>query len=162
MKTNYSYFISTLLLIGICAFGIKGGETSEKDFKPNLEGTWKLISFKYGKDQEFTKVPPFMQYRKMLTKAHFTWVSYGENGDDVIGAGGGTYKIKGNKYIETSEFFHPHRPDIIGSATTFDFSLDGNYWKISGVIKSVKIDPKTGKSTEIEETKLSEVWERIN
>lgn len=162
MNAIFKNILFGLILIGISAFGFHQDGGTKKGFKPNLEGTWKLISFKYGTETEFTKVPHFMQYRKILTKGHFAWVSYGENGDDVIGAGGGTYKIKGSKYTETSSYFHPHRPDIIGSGTEFDFSLDGKYWKISGVIKSVKIDPKTGKTSEITETKLSEVWERIN
>ena len=153
-----------MIFVMILAFGIHKEDqqnTSKKGVKPNLEGAWRLISYKYGKDTEFTKVPRFMSYRKILTKGHFTWVSYGENGDDVIGAGGGSYKVNGSKYTETSDFFHPFRSDIVGTSTEFDFSLSGNIWKISGVIKSVKIDPKTGKSSEITETKLSEVWERM-
>ena len=161
MNAIYKTFLTALMLFGICAFA-PNTETKGDGFKPNLEGTWQLISFKYGTDTEFTKVPSFMEYRKILTKEHFTWVSYGENGDDVIGAGGGTYKIKGGKYTETSDFFHPSGTVAPGTSTEFDFSLDGNYWKITGVIKSVKIDPETGKSSKIEETSLSEVWERVN
>lgn len=158
MNTIYKFGIMAFLLIGVCAFSIPH---QNKDMKPDLTGTWRLISFKYGNSTAFKKVPPFMKYRKILTKDHFTWVSYGEHGDDVIGAGGGTYKVKGGKYTETSNFFHPAGTVSPGTSTEFDFSIEGNYWKITGVIKSVKIDPKTGKTMEIEETKLSEVWERV-
>jgi len=161
MNAIYKKIIIGVFCLAMCSLSFTTTDATGDGLKPNLEGTWRLISYKYGKDDSFSKVPPFMEYRKMLTKNHFTWVSYGENGDDVIGAGGGTYQVKGNKYTETSDFFHPAGTVPPGTSTDFEFDLSGNTWKISGVIKSVKIDPKTGKTDKIEEIKLAEVWERV-
>ena len=65
----------------------------------HIQGTWELESFKYGTDKEYNEVPEFVKYVKSVTDTHFSWASYGEDGD-VVGAGGGTYEVEGNKYIE--------------------------------------------------------------
>jgi hypothetical protein len=148
------------ILIGcLCLFLF--GFQSKKDSDLNLEGTWKLVSYKYGLEKQFSDVMPFIEYRKIVTKKHFTWVSYGESGNDVIGAGGGTYLIKDGKYVETSDFFHPMGTEIIGTSTAFDFEVTGNQWKIYGTVRAVSLDPKTGKLDKVEQIRLEEVWERI-
>ncbi len=152
--------ISKNIFIGCLCFLLFGFQ-SKKDTNPNLEGTWRLISYKYGLEKQFSDVLPFVEYRKTVTKTHFTWVSYGESGNDVIGAGGGTYTIKDGKYLETSDFFYPMAKELIGTSTSFDFELTGNKWKISGTVKAVNLDPKTGKHDKVEEIRLEEVWERI-
>lgn len=152
--------ISKQILIGCLCFFLFGFQ-SKKDSIPNLEGTWKLVSYKYGLEKSFSDVLPFIEYRKIITKTHFTWVSYGEDGDDIIGAGGGTYTLKDGKYTEKSDFFHPMGKEIIGTSTTFNSELNGKTWKISGTIKSVTIDPKSGKHDKVEQIRLEEIWEKI-
>ena len=164
MKKHLYILLSGLLLLGITGFYGTLEEKEEKKEvlgKESLEGTWRLISYKYGEDGFFSEVPKFMEYRKILTKKNYTWVSYGENGDDVIGSGGGTYTLKGGKYVEHIDFFHPYHEGLIGTSTEFDSKMSGNTWSISGTIRSIKINPKTKKKEVIKETKLSEVWERV-
>jgi len=44
--------------------------------------------------------------------------------------GVGTYKIEGDKYIETTEFFY--LPQYVGTSVEFTFKVEGDLWYTSG------------------------------
>lgn len=126
-----------------------------------LIGSWKMVSYRYGNDSIFREVPIFTKFVKHLTKSHFTWVSYQEDGNMIVGAGGGTYRTDGETYTENIEFFHPVGTGIIGTSVDFNYRTDGRKWFISGWVKSVQFDPKTGKYDLVDSTKLEENWLKI-
>jgi hypothetical protein len=66
--------------------------------------------------------------------------------------GAGTWKVSGNTYTETTEFFYD--PHYVGNAVTFTFKFEGGRWIIYGTIPQMTGDTKTG------EEKLEEVWKR--
>lgn len=162
MKPILKTVFGLLLLVGLCGFNSDRRLNSKMVAKEDLKGVWELISYKYGSETSFSGVPSFVQYKKFISDDNFHWVSYGENGDDVIGAGGGKFKLENGKYIETIEFFHPVGTGLIGNSTKFDFTLEGDTWAIEGFIKSVKLDPTTGRTLSIDSIKLSEVWQRMD
>jgi hypothetical protein len=124
-------------------------------------GSWSLLQYKYGADADYNDVPEFMYYVKNITTSHFSWCSYNPEDGDVIGAGGGTYTLKGKDYIESTDFWYPSGTSIPGTKTTFTYTLKGNMWTISGYIKNVELNPSTGEMVPIDSTFISEVWQRI-
>jgi len=161
MKYIIKTSIAAILLIGIFGFESNTPKAPASVVKEDLKGVWELISYKYGTETSFSGVPSFVKYKKFISEDNFHWVSYGENGDDVIGAGGGKFKLQNGKYIETIEFFHPVGTGLIGNSTSFNFTLNGDTWAIEGYIKSIKLEPETGRTLAIDSIKLSEVWQRI-
>ena len=119
-----------------------------------------MIKYKQGKDQDLTEVPQVIKYVKYISDRHFGWASYGENGN-VIGAGGGTYKLTNDTYTETIDYFHPHGANLAGSSVTFDYKMKGNDWTISGFVKNIQLNPGTGEYEMVDSVFLEEVWRKL-
>lgn len=130
----------------------------------NLQGAWKLISQKIdGKDH------PLAGTRlRFITAGHFAWVQQDKKQleellakndlHDSIAAyhdsfGAGTFKVDGDTYTETTEFFYD--PQNIGTSIQWKFKLDGGLLHTSGHY----VHYKDGKK--IEDLLLEEVWKKI-
>jgi len=136
---------------------------SQKSVK--LQGTWELVSqTENGMDH-----PIEGRHIKLLTKSHYSWarqdkkhlvdlLSKGTQHDSITAYhdayATGTYKVVGDKYIETTEFFYA--PQYIGKSVEFKFKLDGDTWTISGHFSHYNSDKK------IDEVQLDQVWKRID
>lgn len=126
----------------------------------DLRGSWTLIKYKYGTERDLSDVPEIITYVKHLTDKHFSWASYGENGN-LIAAGGGTYMLTAEKYSENIAYFYPLGSNLPGSSVDFDYHLKGNDWTISGYVKNIQINPGNGKYEPIDSVRLEEVWRRL-
>ncbi len=124
-----------------------------------LVGTWKLVSYKYGKDTEFSDMTDMMDQIKLITDSHFTWASYDE--EEMMGAGGGTYTWEEGKYVEQIDFFHPKGDGMAGSTQVFECELDGDRWIHRGYIKHYELDAETLDFVLSDSSRLEEVWVRI-
>jgi hypothetical protein len=130
----------------------------------NLQGAWEMVSQKIdGKDHTIQG-----KQIKLLTGTHYTWVrqdkkqveellAKGTLHDSLLAYhdafGAGTYKVVGNTYIETTEFFY--EPQYIGTSLEFKFTLDGDRWYTSGHYSHF------ARGKKINEILLEEVWKRI-
>ncbi|MGA9407484.1 MAG: hypothetical protein WBW71_10165 [Bacteroidota bacterium] len=131
----------------------------------NLQGTWELVSQKEdGKDH-----PISGRQIKLVTGTHYAWVRQDKkhieellakgNQRDSISAfedtfGAGTYKIVGDTYTETTEFFYA--PQYIGTSLVFTFKLDGDLWYTSGHLSHYENGKK------IDDILLEQVFKRID
>jgi len=130
-----------------------------------LQGTWQLVSqTENGKDHPFTG-----RQIKLLTKTHYSWtrqnkkeveelLAKGTQRDSITAFhdayGTGTYKVVGDKYIETAEFFY--LPQYIGKSVKFKFKLEGGRWYTFGHYSHYEGGKK------IDEVQLNQVWKRID
>jgi len=130
-----------------------------------LQGTWELVSQKEdGKDH-----PISGRQIKLVTPTHYAWFRQDKKQleellakrtqHDSISAyqdafGAGTYKVVGNTYTETTEFFYA--PQYIGTSLAFEFKLDGDLWYTSGHL----IHYEGGKK--IDDILLEQVFKRID
>ena len=137
-------------------------ENTVEEINDNIMGTWKMVSYKHEDDTIFVDVPSFLFYRKFITPTHFSWISYGDEGDNIYGAGGGTYSYTGDKYTENIEYFFPPGSNLPGTTVTFNSEIKGKRWRIYGYVRSVSIDPLSGDYAQADSTWLEEVWENIN
>ncbi|MDX1629712.1 MAG: hypothetical protein R3345_13490, partial [Fulvivirga sp.] len=82
---------------------------SAMDTTNAIMGTWKLLQYRAEKgDSLMSEYPPFVDYMKLITPSHFFWVQYNNEGDQVMGAGSGTYRYNGETYTENIEMSYPH------------------------------------------------------
>jgi hypothetical protein len=130
-----------------------------------LQGAWELVSQKEdGKDH-----PISGRQIKLLTSTHYAWVRQDKNlleellakktQRDSISAyqdafGAGRYKVVGNTYTETTEFFYA--PQYIGTSLKFKFKLANGLWYTSGHYSHFEGGKK------IDEVLLEQVFKRID
>ncbi len=130
-----------------------------------LIGTWELVSQKEdGKDHPITG-----RQIKLVTSGYYAWVRQDKKEleallakrtpHDSISAyqdafGAGTYKVAGNTYTETTEFFYA--PQYIGTSLQFEFTMKGDIWRTSGHLKHFE----GGKL--VDEVLLEQVFKRID
>jgi len=150
--------IKNILLLVMFSVLISAGSKIETG--DALTGSWTLIKYKYGTEQDLSEVPELITYVKHITGTHFSWASYGENGN-IIAAGGGTYELNNNVYTEHIDYFHPLGSNLPGSSVSFNYNTKGNDWTISGFVKNIQINPASGKYESIDSVRLEEVWRRL-
>ena len=150
------------LIILLIPFLLGLSDPASKSPNDKLIGSWNLVQYKYGADENFSDVPEFMYYVKHITQNRFTWCSYNPEDGEVIGTGGGVYEIEGKRYIESTDFWYPSGTGIPGTQTSFEYKVKGNRWTISGYIKQIELNPASGEMAPTDSTYISEVWMRIS
>jgi hypothetical protein len=160
MKILHVVFASLLLfLLSSCA-------TEEKS---PLEGVWELASGQYTTPDTTIRITPADWTQiKVITKSHHVWIGqapnrekFTEGGTDsellaaarTFGAGGGTYTIEGDKYIEHIKFFL--NPNYVNASIPFTYKMEGDQWIQSGTF------PAKSLGLEEYDTELYEVWKRV-
>jgi hypothetical protein len=106
---------------------------------------------------------------KLLTAKHYSWVKQDKKAAEALlekgtlcdslaayhdEFGAGTYKVVGNTYTETTEFFG--EPQYVGTSLAFKFKLKGGLWYITGSYAHIAHGKK------INEELIEEVWKRID
>jgi hypothetical protein len=129
----------------------------------NLQGYWEMISQKVNGKENLS----YGKQIKLLTATHFVWVRQNKEEvekllakgttEDSLTAfhdafGAGTYKVNGNTYTETTEFFY--EPKYIGTSIDFTFKLDGDKWYTRGDF----VYNENGKKTD---EIIEEVWRKV-
>ena len=130
------------------AYGIlrAAEERDQAAVKDQVIGTWKLVSAKYG-DNEENVAPKLGVTLKHVTPVGFMWVSYDSESKVVSRTSGGTYSIKGDQYEEIPQYGLSADFDITREKVqSFRIKIEGDTWHHNGTLSNgLKID---------------EVWER--
>jgi hypothetical protein len=144
-KTRIASMAVSLSLVFL-AMQAPAEEPKSKNGAANkLVGTWKLVSGKYGGQEQ--KLPEGVTMLKHVTPEQFTWLRYGSDGKVTDIAGGGC-TFKANQYEETPDYGLGESFDVIkGKTHSFEWKVEGNKWYHSG---------KLANGLTIEE-----VWERV-
>ena len=127
MKQNL--FITTVVAGLALAISLSAQQDTAKS--PH-QGTWKLMSLKYGDAKEFSDFPASQQRLKLITDTHFTWIQYDTTGKQVQSAAGGPYSLVGNVYTETIEFAGQGMTAYLGGKHAFTIRVDGDKFFLSG------------------------------
>ncbi|MEQ8240488.1 MAG: hypothetical protein RIA69_14815 [Cyclobacteriaceae bacterium] len=109
-----------------------------------LQKTWDLDEYRTGLELEYIEYPDFTGYIKLITPTHFIWTKYDKEGDEIYGAGSGTYLINEESYIENIKIIHPENTGQVGSVITFEREANENKWKHFGYVPEFFVDEKTG------------------
>lgn len=160
-----SQFIK-MTLLALLGFSCSTQNDSSEDVATgplSLEGSWEITE-KIDHDGGKTEWEPFgtgLIYQKHVTPTHFTWVGYDPANDVVVGAGGGSYTLEGNKYVENIEFFIPVEDGYVGQTITFEAALEGDTWIHKGSTPLVEFDPEVGEVVVFDTTYIEEKWVKI-
>jgi len=120
----------------------------------DLVGTWELKELKQQPDEDFFSYPDFINYKKLITPSHFVWIQYNDDGDEVTGAGSGTYSYNGKEYREQIQMIYPTGNNILGSQITFNCDVEGNRW--NHFASSILQD-----GVETDSIYIDEIWAKI-
>jgi hypothetical protein len=126
-------------------FGVDGPQ-EQKTPEQQILGTWKLVSAKYG-DNEF-KVEDIGTTLKHVTNTQYMWLSYDDQTKLISRAGGGTWSLKGDLYVETGEYgLGADFAQTRGKDHSFTLRIEGDTWFHKGSLS--------------DGLKIEEKWERI-
>jgi hypothetical protein len=110
-----------------------------------IVGSWQLVSAKA--NGKVIDVPAGTTILKHVTPTDFIFVYYDERGLITV-AGGGPYKLSGNRYEETVKYGRGEGVGpLIGKTQVFSLRIDGDRWYHGG--------------RESDGTVIEEVWERV-
>jgi len=108
-----------------------------------IQKTWDLDEYRTGLDLEYIEYPDFTGYIKLITPTHFVWTKYDKEGDEIYGAGSGTYLIDEESYIENIKIIHPENTGQVGSVIKFKKETYENKWKHFGYVPEFFVNEKT-------------------
>ena len=134
-----------LVALGVATPRTAADEKGEAKTPNRLVATWKLVSAKFGGQE--SKLPEGATQVKHVTPTQFMWAIYDKDGK-VLAALGGTYTLKGDKYVETPEYgVGSVLDELKGKPQVFQWKVEGNKWYHNGKLSSGQT--------------IEEVWERV-
>lgn len=90
-----------------------------------LKGTWHYVSGEYATPDGRVKAQaPAVTSTKIISDTHFNYITL--HSGKFAYAGGGTYIIRNNKFIETIK--HGNLPEYIGRTMAFTYKIEGDLW----------------------------------
>lgn len=104
-----------------------------------IKGSWKLVRAQYGSG-EMKDLTPDEQVYKMFTGTRWSGAFYSTKKKKFDGAGGGTYVLKGDQYLETLEYYS-WDPEAVGKKFTFTMKMENGLLHQKGTIE-YKGNPK--------------------
>lgn len=87
-----------------------------------IKGTWKMISFQYDKAPIETLKENQVSH-KMFTGTRWSATSFDKITNKITGIGGGTYTIKGDRYLETLDYYS-WGDEVVGKTFTFTMTIE--------------------------------------
>ncbi|MEM9326100.1 MAG: hypothetical protein AAGA85_10610 [Bacteroidota bacterium] len=97
-----------------------------------LAGTWDLKLYRDNPEESYYEYPELTGYLKLITDTHFVWIKYDQEGDQIYGAGCGTYDFNGEQYTENIQMFYPSGSTLLGTSITFNAEINDYQWKHLG------------------------------
>lgn len=102
----------------------------------NLNGSYKIIKAYYGNANEAYNISG-TTIVKIFKNGYWLSAFFGNSDKPFDGAGGGTYKLKDDQYIEKLNFFS-WDSTAVGSAVPFTYKLDGDNFSQDGLLNTGK------------------------
>lgn len=135
--------LSGLAIIGLMCFSACSGKKQDnkilQDDTAPIVGTWKLITGTtiHGVDTVVTDYTAGQELIKIINKTHFSFLRHDVNGGKdssaVFVAGGGSYELKGNKYIEHLDYCNYREWE--GNSFELDYKIIGDTLVTRGLEK---------------------------
>jgi hypothetical protein len=145
MRSKSAAFLA-LGILCLAALGADKQSEPDKQATP-LVGTWELVLEKWNDAKEFTGPSAERKSLKFITPTHFIWVHVDPTTKKISNSMGGTYKLKGDSYVETVEFAFEGMEAYVGKEQKFTAKLEGDKWTHSGVLSGGQ--------------KLEEIWRKV-
>jgi hypothetical protein len=141
----------SIIVVAIIALTQAGDRSPAQDAsnatRGKLEGTWELVSAKYGEDKDYQDASKDQKRIKILNATHFIWIAYDADKKTAMSLAGGPYTLKGDDYVEKIEFGVPDTSELFGKDQKFSAKVEGDKWIHTGTLSNG--------------LKLSEIWKRV-
>ena len=138
---------TSLTLLGCFLFTTFGDKLSADGAGCAIQGTWELSAQKVGKGQMVDRTKTNVREIKLIVDGHFVWTIYKTKNGNLDSAGGGTYTLTGDTYVEHLDFGSPRLGRAIDQNQKFNVKLEGDRLVQTGVLS--------------DGTELQEVWQRM-
>lgn len=103
--------------------------------RSKLIGTWRVVSYKYGKMAHFAPWPKSRVMLKHMTPTGFVMVTYDARTGQVQRVAGGTYTVQGNSYQENIQYgLGADIKGLIGKPQRFTDEATATQWHHRGRI----------------------------
>ncbi len=112
---------TTLYLLVVAAL-LFAASTTETNSDTPVKGAWKLVRAQYGNDPMEDLGPDELTH-KLFTGTRWSATHYNKGTKKISGTCGGTYKVNGNQYHETVEYYS-WDPSMEGTTGTFIMTLE--------------------------------------
>jgi|WetSurSiteA1Bulk_404760.scaffolds.fasta_scaffold44961_3 hypothetical protein len=146
-KTLFKVSVAALALALLTISAVPGTASKSKKQTVSVEGTWQLVSYKYGSAQSgFTDCPEGSTRIKEINKTHFIWVHYGTTSGIITKSGGGRYTLVGNTYTEFIEF-GLGMDQYLKTSPQYTVKIEGDILFLSGFLTL--------------DYKIEEIWKRV-
>jgi hypothetical protein len=143
LATTLSVVVLSIAILTISA----GTVFNPKKDKVNIQGTWQLVSYKYGPTASgFTDFPEVMRRIKVINETHFIWVQYDTLSRKVGSSAGGSYTVVGNTYTESLDFGLA-MDGYLKRSPAFTIKIEGDMLFQSGLLTP--------------DYKIEEIWKRV-
>jgi hypothetical protein len=148
MKRTFLFVsVAVLALAMLTISAVPGTAYLLKKQKISMEGTWQLVSYKYGPSQsEFTDRTEEFPRIKVINKTHFIWVDYITKSGNITKSGGGQYTLIGNSYTEFLEFGLGMDP-YLKTNPQYTVTVEGDMLFQTGLLTP--------------DYKIEEIWKRV-
>ena len=112
---------------------VDNGKNTNSSF---LLGSWSLVArkaFFAGDSAEWVETPSNVTQLKHITPTHFSWVRFDMEAGSMVGAGGGTYSMDEDKYVELVQYvFGDISTLLLGKKQEFTWKIEGDTFHQSG------------------------------
>jgi hypothetical protein len=137
---------AAVLLIAILTISTGTTFNPKKD-SVTIQGTWQLVSSKYGPSASgFTDFPEIMRRIKVINETHFIWVQYDTLSRRVVSSAGGSYTMNGNTYTESLDFGQS-MDEYLKKSHAFTIKVEGDMLFQTGLLAP--------------DYKIEEIWKRV-
>jgi hypothetical protein len=147
MKKPFSVVLLALIAISLLTISSVPGTTlKSKKQTVSVEGTWQLISYRYGSSQSaFIDRNESLSRTKVINKTHFIWVDVDISGK-VVQSAGGRYTLAGEIYTEYLDF-GLGMDQYLKSSPQFTIKVEGDMLFQSGLLTN--------------DYRIEEIWKRV-
>ncbi|HEX8200847.1 MAG TPA: hypothetical protein VF590_10185 [Isosphaeraceae bacterium] len=114
-----------------------------------LDGAWRMVAYRTAGGDEPTPLPKGWEQTKLIAGGRFVWTTVRDG--RITRAAGGKATVRDDEYTEQIEFVLSEQDRwMAGKTGTFHWRLERGRLYVEGGIK-----------TDTAESRISEVWERI-
>ena len=103
----------------------------EEPAQTALAGLWRITGRANESGQVTTMQRGARKTIKLLTGSRFQWAAINPQTKQFMGTGGGTYRMDGDQYTETIDFFSRDNSRV-GRSLTFTAKITGSDWQHTG------------------------------
>ena len=133
--------------MGALCLGVFAADKPAAPGKPQLIGTWEIVSSKFGDAQDFTPFGDELKALKFITPTHFIWTHFDPKTKKISNSMGGTYTCEGDTYTETPQFAYEGQEAYLGKPQKFTLKIEGDTLTQSGTLS--------------DGMKVQEIWKRV-